>query len=46
MTMGAIMFYGGIGLFAAALIGMIIANAVLSSKGKKLKELMKDRYGE
>lgn len=40
------MFYGGIGLFAAALIGMIIANAVLSSKGKKLKELMKDRYGE
>ena len=46
MTVGAIMFYGGIGLFAAALAGMIIANVILSSKWKKLRRLMHDRYGD
>ena len=46
MTIGAIMFYGGIGLFAAALVCMIIADIVLASKGRKLRELMHDRYGD
>ena len=46
MTVGAIMFYGGIGLFALALIGLIVGNVILSAKWKKLRELMKDRYGD
>ncbi len=46
MSIGAIMLYGGTGLFAAALIGLIISNAVLASKGKKIKKMMNDSYGE
>lgn len=45
MSTGAILLYCGIGLFAVALLGMIIANIVISSKGKKLRGLMDDRYG-
>ncbi len=46
MSTGAILLYCGIGLFGAALIGMIIANIVISSKGKKLKKLMDEDYGK
>ena len=46
MTLGNILFFGGIILFAVAFIIMIIANIVLSSKSKKLKKLLTEKYGE
>ncbi len=45
MTLGTIMFYGGIALFAAALIGIIFTNIILSVKSRKLKRLLDDEYG-
>lgn len=44
MTMGEMMFYGGILLFVLAAVGLIAANIVLSVKGKKLKDLLHSKY--
>lgn len=46
MTLGNILFFGGIILFAVALVSMIIINIVLSVKSRKLKKLLNDKYGE
>ncbi len=46
MGLGMILMVVGIAVFGAALIGMIVSNIVLSSKGKKLKKLMHDKYGD
>lgn len=46
MSLGMLLIIIGIAVFGAALIGMIVSNIVLASKGKKLKKLMHDRYGD
>lgn len=46
MTLGNILFFGGIILFAVALVSMIIINIVLSVKSRKLKKLLNEKYGE
>lgn len=45
MTAGALMFYGGMILFGVVLVTMIVTNVIFSSKSKKLKKQLHDRYG-
>ena len=44
MTAGMLMFYGGIGLFFLAIIAFIITKIILSSKGKKIKTELAQKY--
>lgn len=44
VTAGEFMFYGGIGLFVAAVIAFVIIKIILSSKGKKIKTELAHKY--
>ncbi len=46
MTLGMILFYGGIVLFALALIALVVTNIILSVISTKLKALMDTSYGK
>ena len=45
MTMGALLFYGGMILCGVVAVVMIVTNVLLSVKGRKLNQMLHDRYG-
>lgn len=44
MTIGEMMFYGGIALFGLAAVLLIVVNLVLNAKGRKLKKMLHQKY--
>ena len=40
-----VMFYGGMILFGVVAVVMIVTNVLLSVKGRKLNQMLHDRYG-
>ena len=45
LTFGQTLLCGGIGLAAVGALGLVIGNAVLAAKAKKVKKQLYDRYG-
>lgn len=45
LTFGKILFYGGAMLLGGSLLALVIGNAHMSKKSRKIKKKLYDRYG-